>query len=110
LIKILFICSRNKRRSRTAEKIFKNRQDIDVKSAGFSKKSPVKVSEKDLDWADLILVMEYRHSKRLKELFHQIKIPELGVLKIPDDYEFTEERLIHLIEEKTSSAIEQYLQ
>lgn len=72
---ILFVCSRNKRRSRTAERIFSNDQRFFVKSAGFSSKSPVKISLKLIDWADLILLMEYEHSKRLRELYRKVKLP-----------------------------------
>ena len=54
---ILFICSRNKWRSRTAETIFNNVQHCEVKSAGTSENAEVKLTEKLLNWADLVFVM-----------------------------------------------------
>jgi protein-tyrosine phosphatase len=105
-VKILFVCSRNKRRSRTAEKIFKNHKLFYAKSAGFSEKSPVKINVKLILWADLILLMEYEHSKRLIELFSEIKLPEIGILNIKDKYEYMDEKLIALLTEKVKTYTE----
>lgn len=107
-IKILFVCGRNKRRSRTAEKIFQNDQGCIAKSAGFSNSSPVKLTKNLVLWADLILVMEYKHSKRIKELFHEIDFPPIGVLNISDDYEFMDEELIKLLKSSTKEMLEKY--
>jgi predicted protein tyrosine phosphatase len=60
---ILFVCSRNQWRSRTAETIFKDHQGHNVRSAGTEKDARVKVSEKLIHWADLIFVMENATSK-----------------------------------------------
>lgn len=94
---ILFVCGRNKRRSRTAEKIFRNDHRFHVKSAGFSESSPVKISEKLIFWSDLIFVMEYKHSKRIGELYRNSLIPKVHVLNIPDIYDFMDEKLIFLL-------------
>ena len=102
---ILFVCSRNKRRSRTAEKIFSNDQRVYVKSAGFSSKSPVKISEKLVNWADLILLMEYEHSKRLLDLYRKIDIPKTEVLEIEDRFEYMDKELIEILTEKTNEII-----
>ena len=55
---ILIICTRNKKRSRTAEYIFKNDSRFNIRSAGLSPKSERKITEKDVNWADFIFVME----------------------------------------------------
>ena len=102
---ILFVCSRNKRRSRTAEKVFRNDQRFYVKSAGFSTKSPVRISEKLISWSDLIMLMEYEHSKRLNELFRDIDIPKTEVLGIEDRFEFMDKELIEILTEKTNEII-----
>jgi protein-tyrosine phosphatase len=102
---ILFVCSRNQKRSRTAECIFRNRQDINVKSAGFSTKSPVKISEELVLWADLILLMEYKHSKRLNELYRHIHLPVTEVLNIEDRFKFMDKELIDILTEKTEEII-----
>lgn len=53
-VNILSVCSRNKWRSRTAETIFANIQNHEIKSAGTEKDARIKVTEKLLSWADLI--------------------------------------------------------
>lgn len=50
---ILVVCGRNKKRSRTAEYIFKNDDRFNIRSAGVSPKSDRQITEKDLNWADL---------------------------------------------------------
>ena len=102
---ILFVCSRNQKRSRTAENIFRNRQDINVKSAGFSIKSPVKISEALVLWADLILLMEYKHSKRLNELYRHIHLPVTKVLNIEDRFNYMDKELIDILTEKTEEEV-----
>jgi predicted protein tyrosine phosphatase len=56
--KILFVCSRNRRRSLTAETIFKNELVWDVRSAGTEESARIKVTAGHLGWADVIVVME----------------------------------------------------
>ncbi len=51
---LLVVCGRNKKRSRTAEHIFKNDNRFNIRSAGLSPKSDRKLSENDLNWADLV--------------------------------------------------------
>ncbi len=106
---VLFVRSRNKRRSRTAEKIFSNDQRIYVKSVGFSNKSPVKISAKFIKWADLILVMEYEHSKRLTKLYRHLDIPDVEVLGIEDLYDYMDEELISILTEKTNDILNYYV-
>ena len=44
---ILVVCGRNKKRSRTAEYIFKNDNRFNIRSVGLSSKSDRKISEND---------------------------------------------------------------
>jgi len=68
-IKLLFICSRNKWRSLTAEKIFNGVNGYDVRSAGTEANARIKVTNGHIGWADIIFVMERKHSTRLKNKF-----------------------------------------
>ena len=100
---LLFVCSRNIWRSRTAETIFKNREGLQVKSAGTSKSSRIRISHKLIDWADIIFVMEYKHKKRISELFPDLlQLKELVVLDIPDDYKYMDEELVKNLEDSVS--------
>ncbi len=55
---ILFLCSKNKLRSPTAEAIFCEVDGWDVYSAGISNDAEVHVALEDIEWADYIFVME----------------------------------------------------
>lgn len=95
---VLFICSRNNWRSPTAEAIFKNRQDLNVRSAGTEPSVRIKVSAKLLDWADYIFVMEKKHKQRLSENFpNNISGKTIHNLDIPDEFEFMDEELINTL-------------
>ena len=97
--KLLFVCSQNKRRSLTAEKMFDNNPDFAVKSAGTENNSRVKITAGLIGWADRIFVMERRHRDRLKQKFSEELIDKQVItLNIPDDYEFMQTELIEILE------------
>ncbi|BAH44578.1 hypothetical protein BBR47_36010 [Brevibacillus brevis NBRC 100599] len=56
-MKLLFVCSRNKWRSLTAEKIFHGINDYDVRSAGTETGARIKVTDGLIGWADLIKLL-----------------------------------------------------
>ena len=64
--KLLFICSRNRMRSLTAEKIFSGIPGYEVRSAGTQPQARIVVNEGHLRWADIIFVMEKAHLNRLR--------------------------------------------
>jgi len=100
-LKILFVCSRNRRRSLTAETIFKIETIWEVRSAGTEEGARIKVTAGHLGWADVIVVMEKRHQERLRQ-----KYPEELAAKpclcffVPDKYEFMDPRLIAILRRK----------
>ncbi len=99
--KLLFVCSRNKRRSLTAEMIFKNHDDFAVKSCGTSPSSRVKITEKLINWANVILVMEKRHKVIINQQFGSIlNNKTIKTLDIPDDFELMDEALIELLKDR----------
>ncbi len=101
---LLFICGRNQWRSPTAAKIFGRREGLSVRAAGLSTKSPHTVSQADLEWADIVFVMESEHRSRLRERFGRVRL-ELHVLDIPDEYQFMDPELVELLEAR----VEEYL-
>lgn len=105
-LNILFICSRNKWRSKTAEDIYKRNTYHRFKSAGTEPSANVKISEKMLHWADLIFVMEQKHKQRIYEKYRIIVVQkEVVVLNIQDSYEYMDSELIELIQ----SSVDPYL-
>ncbi|SKA76142.1 Predicted protein tyrosine phosphatase [Prosthecobacter debontii] len=106
-MKLLFLCSRNHWRSPTAEAIYQNDPRVQVRSAGTSSSARIRVSEKLLQWADLVCVMEHTHKRRLREHFPDL-YPDLDieVLDIADDYEFMDPTLIELIRERVEPLLD----
>ncbi len=102
---ILVVCGRNKKRSRTAEFIFKNDPRFSIRSAGLSPKSDRKISENDLNWADLVFVMESDQIAKIKEVYAMLQLPRIEVLEIPDDYEFMNEELVEMLIDKINESL-----
>lgn len=102
---ILVVCGRNKKRSRTAEHIFKNDNRFNIRSAGLSPKSDRKISENDLNWADLVFVMETRQRGKIWELYRHLELPKIEILNITDDYEFMNEELIEMLTDRINEAL-----
>ena len=94
-MKVLFVCSRNRLRSLTAETIFDGAGGHQVRSAGTAEGARIRVTAGHVGWADLIFVMEKRHLGRLREKFgEEIAGKPVVCLYIPDDYDYMDEELI----------------
>lgn len=103
---ILFICSRNQWRSPTAETVWRKQPGLNVRSAGTSPKARRTVSAKDIEWADVIMVMEGKHRSRLKASFpHAVQHKALHVLDIPDDYGYMDEELVTILRESVAAIL-----
>ncbi|MFC4103214.1 low molecular weight protein tyrosine phosphatase family protein [Paenibacillus xanthanilyticus] len=106
-MKLLFICSRNKWRSLTAEHLFRGLEGYDVRSAGTEEGARIKVTEGHIGWADEIFVMEKKHVRRLKEKFGpQLDGKPIRMLDIPDDYRYMDEELVELLKNRVSEFID----
>ncbi len=104
---ILFVCSRNQWRSPTAEAMYKNRPDLQVKSAGTEPSARIRVTAKQIQWADLIFVMEKKHRQRIHERFPmETEQKKIIVLDIDDNYQFMDAGLI----EEIAANVNPYLQ
>ena len=100
-MRLLFICSQNKWRSLTAERLFDAHPHYEARSAGTEPGARVRVAAGHLGWAEIIFVMERRHSDRLREKFaDELHSKPVVVLRIPDKYPFGDERLVALLREK----------
>lgn len=101
-MRVLFICNQNLNRSRTAEKLFKDR--FETRSAGLYNNKPV--TKKELSWADTIIVMEEEQrreiAKRFPKLYMQKKIVSLDVLDI---YHFDQPELIDILKSKVNRSL-----
>lgn len=102
-LKLLFVCSQNVWRSRTAEEIFAKSPGWQVKSAGTENGARIKITAGLVGWADVIFVMEKRHADRIRAGFGDI-LPgrRLFCLQIPDDYPYMHPDLIELLRERVA--------
>ena len=99
--RLLFVCSRNRLRSPTAQEVFSDYDGIEVDSAGLSKDADTVLSEDQVAWADVVIVMEKIHRERLNRKFgHVLKGKRVAVLGIPDDYDFMDPALIDLLKNR----------
>ena len=104
---LLFVCSQNKRRSLTAEKIFNGNHGHKAYSAGTESNARVKVTPGLLGWADIMFCMEKKHLRRIKEKYSDIVADKKIVcLNISDDYEFMDRELVEVLESYVYEYIE----
>lgn len=104
--KILFVCSENRLRSPTAAAVFAEYEGVEAIGAGTNPDSTTPVSAALIEWADVILVMEERHRKLLQARFHrELGNKKIGVLGLPDIYDFMEPVLVQLLKEKVPSYV-----
>ena len=99
--RLLFICSQNKWRSLTAERLFDDHPHYEARSAGTEPGARVRVTAGHLGWAEVILVMEKRHTDRLREKFTaELTGKRLINLRIPDRYPFQDPALVDLLRQR----------
>lgn len=99
--KLLFICSRNKIRSLTAEKLLAGLPGHQCRSAGTQPGARIVVNEGHIGWADIIFAMEKSHTQKLRERFPEaLDGKQLVTLHIPDVYEYMAEDLLDELQAK----------
>ena len=111
-IKILFVCSANKQRSKTASDYFSEKlATYEFDSAGTNRKICNKegtqpLTEALMEWADLVIVMEEKHRRIISENGGSQFRKNIKVLNIPDHFKYYQKELIQLLEEKVEPLIE----
>ncbi|UPK08132.1 low molecular weight protein tyrosine phosphatase family protein [Bradyrhizobium sp. 170] len=105
---VLFVCSANRLRSPTAEQVFSNWPGIETDSAGISNGASVPLSSEQVEWADIIFVMEKTHRTKLNRKFRaRLRDKRVVCLDIPDDYEFMDPVLVRVLEKRVSRFLPQ---
>lgn len=105
--KLLFICSRNRRRSLTAEKMLEGLPGYEARSVGTQPEARIVVTAGHLGWADLIFVMEKSHANRLWRKFPEaLAGKRIVALHIPDDYAFIQPELFDELRAKLAPFID----
>ncbi len=100
-MKVLFICNQNQNRSKTAEILFKDK--FETKSAGLYNNI---VTEKEIEWADIVFVMDDEQRKEISKRFpKQYLRKRVLSLDISDIYYFNQPELIELLNKKINGLI-----
>ena len=99
--KLLFICSRNKIRSLSAERLLDGIPGYEVRSAGTQRTARIVVTEGHLGWADTIVCMEKSHLRQLRERYPEaLRGKVIITLHIADEYQFMDEALLDELQAK----------
>jgi predicted protein tyrosine phosphatase len=107
-MRVLFVCTSNRLRSPTAERLFTEWPGLEVSSAGLDAAATRVVDEGVIAAADVIFVMEQHHRDKIRKRFRSV----LGeravyVLGIPDEYERDQRELITLLKERVPPLLHQ---
>lgn len=103
---ILFLCTANIQRSKTAEELFSAADKSNAyRSAGLSKKYVQKAgstlcTEEMLEWADEIYVFEQMHIERIREYTGDTYLHKIANLAIADNYQYFQRELVLLLLER----------
>ncbi|OOG57899.1 low molecular weight protein tyrosine phosphatase family protein [Rhodanobacter sp. C03] len=104
--RVLFLCSRNRLRSPTAEQVFGAWPGLEVDSAGLAEDAEVVLTAEQVDWAELIVVMESSHRRRLQARHGaRLKGKRVICLDIPDRYDFMQPELVDLLLKRASQLL-----
>lgn len=101
---VLFVCSKNQWRSPTAERVWRKHPALAVRSAGTSPNARRVLGPDDLAWADIVLVMEEKHRRRIAEAFPHSET-QVVVLDVPDRYTFMDPELVTELEEAVGAVL-----
>ncbi len=101
-MKLLFICNQNQNRSKTAEELFKDK--FETRSAGLYNEKPV--TKEQLEWADIIVVMEDEQRLELSKRFPRIYMKKKIIsLNVPDTYSYGQSELKEILKMKMDQEI-----
>ena len=76
---------------------------IDVDSAGLNHDAIVSLTPEQVEWADLIFVMEKEHRNKLNRKFKRhLNGQRVIVLGIPDNYDCMDPALVELLKAKVT--------
>lgn len=109
-LKVLFVCAMNKRRSITAERIYRSDPRVSVRSAGVRSEARRRVSEADLKWADVVFAMEREHQRAIASRLRDLPLPSIDVLDIPDEFEAMDPELQSMLRSMLDPEIEHLIQ
>ena len=101
--RVLFLCSRHRLRSPTAAAVFAAWPHLEIDSAGLADDAETPLEADQVAWAELIVVMESSHRRRLKSRYGtRLRGKRVVCLDIPDRYDFMQPELVELLLKKAA--------
>lgn len=106
---VLFVCTGNINRSKTAEELFKNWERLEVKSAGIYWAASTPLSRELIDWANIIFVMEELHYNYIANWFPDA-LKKVVILGIKDIYITNDPELIKILKKNVPPYLKRILE
>jgi len=86
--------------------VWRKHPALSVRSGGTSANAKHVVSINDINWADVIFVMEEKHKSRLMSDFRPaLENKRLYVLDIPDEYKYMDAELVEMLREAVADTL-----
>lgn len=102
-LRLLFVCSRNRLRSPTAQAVFSAYEGVEAIGAGTNKDAETPVTGDLIDWAHVVLAMEESHRNKVARKYRELlRGKRLVVLDIPDVYERMQPELIQILKTRVA--------
>ncbi len=96
----------NRMRSPTAEQVFATWPGVETDSAGLHPSAKVVLSPEQIEWADLIVVMETGHRAQLSKSYRaHLKGKRVVCVDVPDKYAFMDPILVSELEAKVGPLV-----
>lgn len=106
IMRLLFVCGRNKRRSPTAEMVLSDVPGVETESAGVSADAESPLTTELVEWAEVIFVMETSQRTKVTRSFgSRLRGKRVVCLDIPDKYEFMDAELVRLVWERVGRVV-----
>ncbi len=100
-VRVLFVCSRNRLRSPTAEAVVAGWPSVRAISAGTAPDADAPVSADLVEWADIIVAFEAAHRRRVTQRFGALlRDTRVVVLGVPDDFAFKDPALVQILRQR----------
>ena len=105
-LRVLFVCTQNKVRSLTAEHLYRERQDLEVRSCGTAAFAKNQLTEEVMKWADMVFIFDELQADAIEKKFGKdVFGKEIISLGLADVYQYKSESLVL----KLTAKIEPYL-
>ena len=106
MTRLLFVCSRARRRSATAETVFNALPGVEAQAAGVAPDADVPLDADAVAWADVILVMEDVHRRKLNQKFAaRLRGKRVVVLDVRDDFDYMDPALVKLLWDRAPRSV-----